>query len=668
MGHVNSYGKNLPIFFRTRIDRMNGQLLLGDDTLIVTFDYDKDTVTAIKEIRGAKWDPAAKVWRIPFKQCKAAQQLAVRLNWWIQPEIARIEFDIPEERKGLSIKPGGTSIQLEFSWDPVMVRAVKSIPAVTWDKKSMAWIAPISSLGEAVDWADRFGLPIAAETRQLVNENQQKTAALIESSRKTDAPDIEVSGVPLLAYQKAGVEYASAARRCFIADDMGLGKTLQAIATLEFVKSNLDKFGENAEPYPAVVVCPPTLVLNWAKEYEKWLPHRKVATVKNRKDFPEGGFDVLVVGYSNIKAWENQLRGFRSYIFDESHYCKSPDAQRTKAAIKMSRSAAKESIVLCLTGTPVTNRPAEYAPQLDILGKLGEFGGKWGFYRRYCAAFRDRFGQWNISGHSNLDELNDRLRGNCYIRRTKEQVLEELPPVRHAKVIVDGTSAGMKEYRKAEEDIVKYLAERAAEIAVELGESPKSAAVRAKMRAERNEHLVRIGVLRKLAARAKMPAVTEWVESHLEAGKKVVIAAHHREIVDELASKYGNLKIQGGMDVSDVEAQKSRFQNEPVEDAPAMVLSIQAAKTGHTLTAAEDVLFVELPWTPSDVDQTYSRCHRLGQKGSVTATYLLCAETIDEQIYNIIERKRGVVTAAIEGEIPTDGSGQEVFDLFLDRL
>jgi SNF2 family DNA or RNA helicase len=435
---------------------------------------------------------------------------------------------------------------------------------------------------------------------------------------------------------------------------MGLGKTLQAIATLEYVMDS----------YPAVVVCPPTLVLNWKNEYNKWLPGRNVVTVKNRSEFPDGAYDVVVVGYSNINAWANKLQKHRSYVFDESHYCKSADAQRTKAAIKMAKSAPKEGIVLCLTGTPVTNRPAEYAPQLDMLGKLADFGGKWGFYRRYCAAFRDRFGQWNISGNSNLEELNDRLRGNCYIRRTKDQVLEELPPVRHNTILIEGTDAGLKEYRKAENDIVKYLMERARQIAEELGESPNSAAVRAKMKAERNEHLIRIGVLRKLAAKAKMPAVIEWVDGRIEAGQKVVIAAHHREIVDELAQKYGNIKIQGGMDVNDVEANKKMFQEKSVTESPVIVLSIQAAKTGHTLTASQDVLFVELPWTPSDVDQTYSRCHRLGQKGSVTATYLLCQGTVDEQIYDVIEQKRGVVNAATEG-IEVSGAGGELFDYYL---
>lgn len=229
---------------------------------------------------------------------------------------------------------------------------------------------------------------------------------------------------------------------------------------------------------------------------------------------------------------------------------------------------------------------------------------------------------------------------------------------------MEGTESSLREYRKAEADIVKYIMERARQIAEELGESPNSAAVRAKMRAERNEHLVRIGVLRKLAAKAKMGAVTEWIDSRIEAGEKVVVAAHHREVVDELASKYGNIKIQGGMDVSDVELSKQMFQERGVTEAPVIVLSIQAAKTGHTLTASQNVLFVEMPWTPSDVDQTYSRCHRLGQRGSVTATYMLCEGTIDERIYDVIEEKRNVVTAATEGK-SAGGAGDSVFDLFM---
>ena len=95
-----------------------------------------------------------------------------------------------------------------------------------------------------------------------------------------------------------------------------------------------------------------------------------------------------------------------------------------------------------------------------------------------------------------------------------------------------------------------------------------------------------------------------------------------------------------------------------------MVLSIQAAKSGHTLTAAQDVLFVDLPWTPADVDQTVARCHRIGQQGSVTATYMLTANTIDEKIYELIDSKRAVVNQATEGQ--EGGVSRSTSDLVMD--
>jgi len=581
------------------------------------------------------------------------RDFATKHEFTIDPQV--LTFDLPEPlNPAFGVRLDGDFIYLSFAYDPVKVRAVKQIPSVTWHAKTKAWRAPLNSIAETLMWAEKFGEKIPEDLNRIASEIKIEHEKSVLMSRSTEA-ELDVAGLPLLPYQRAGVRYASSARRCFIADDMGLGKTLQAIATIENVENS----------YPALVVCPPNLVLNWKKEYGKWLPNRKVAVITDRKNFPEEKFDVLVVGYSNIAHWEKKLLDFNSCVFDESHYAKSPAAQRTKAAVKIAKKIPASGLVLCLTGTPVTNRPAEYASQLDILGKLNAFGGLWGFYRRYCGAFRDRFGQWNISGHSNLDELNEKLRGNCYIRRTKDQVLDDLPPVRHAPVYVTGSPAQMVEYQKAEKDIVEYLVERAKQIASELGTSPGSAAVIARMKAESNEHLVRLSVLRRLAAKAKMEAVHEFIESHMESGLKVVVAAHHRDVVDEISNKYGNLKIQGGMLVDDVEDAKSRFQEEPCGTAPVIVLSIQAAKTGHTLTAAQDVLFVELPWTPADIDQTYSRCHRLGQQGSVTATYLLCQGTIDEYIYDLVERKRGVVNVATDGgESSRDVSSNELIALF----
>lgn len=635
---------------------MDKYLFLSDDHLVAFFPFQREVVEEIKLISGAKWDKLAKAWRIPVASVVQARDFATRHEFTIDPQV--LKFDLPEPLNPVfGVRLDGDFIYLSFAYDPVKVKAVKQLPSVTWHAKTKAWRVPVSSITEAIEWAEKFGETVPKNMMDIAEEIRSTHQKSVQMSRSTEA-DIDVAGLPLLPYQRAGVAYAANAKRCFIADDMGLGKTLQAIATVEFVEG----------AYPALVVCPPNLVLNWKKEYAKWLPNRKVAVITDRKSYPEEDFEVLVIGYSNIQHWEKRLEGFSSCVLDESHYVKSPAAQRTKAAVKIAKRIPPSGLVLCLTGTPVTNRPAEYASQLDVLGRLNAFGGLWGFYRRYCAAFRDKFGQWNISGHSNLDELNEKLRGNCYIRRTKEQVLEDLPPVRHAPIYVTGSPAQMAEYQKAERDIVDYLVERAKEIALELGVSPKSAAVLARMKAEANEHLVKLSVLRRLAAKAKMDAVAEFVDSHLEAGLKVVVAAHHRDVVDEIANRYGGLKIQGGMTVEEVEAGKSRFQEEPCAEAPVMVLSIQAAKTGHTLTAAQDVLFVELPWTPADVDQTYSRCHRLGQQGSVTATYLLCEGTIDEYMYDLIERKRGVVELATEGEAAGGGfSAKELVSLFTQK-
>jgi SNF2 family DNA or RNA helicase len=636
------------------------KLYLDKNEIVLDFPYDAQQVSELKQIRGARWDKQSKLWRVPITSLAEARDFAINHDFEVTIDV--LTFSAPKPRTGSArVSLENDAIAIRVPYERVIIKAVKQIPAVSWNADKHYWEAPNSSVINVMEWAEKFDVVVQPDVSAMSSEVTARMNQFIEASRSTDAK-VEIPNLQgdLLPYQHAGVSYAANARRTFIADDMGLGKTLQSIATLEYVWDS----------YPAVVVCPPSLVLNWVAEWNRWLPNRKIAPVINRKDFPEkGSYDVVVIGYSNIAHWEKRLTGHRSYIFDESHYAKTPTAQRTKAAVKIAKSAHKDGIVLCLTGTPVTNRPNEYASQLDILGRLKDFGGLWGFYRRYCGAFQDNFGQWNISGNSHLDELNERLRGTCYIRRTKDQVLSDLPPVVHSKVLVEGTPAAMKEYVKAEKDILLYIAERARQLALEQGKPSYGAAIAAMIKAEANEHLVRLSVLRRLAAKAKMEVAAEWINARIENGKKVVVAAHHREVVDELARKFGNIRIQGGMSVEEVEENKRRFQTESIDTAPVIVLSIQAAKTGHTLTAAEECLFVELPWTPADLDQTYSRLHRIGQKGSVTSTYMLAAGTIDEDIYDLIEKKRAVVDAAIEGgEVSDENSTVQMIMRLFEKL
>jgi len=629
---------------------------LNDDQIVLNSPYEANEVAAIKGVPGAKWDRLAEVWRIPVSSLKPMKIFAVQFDYWLDPDLRVLDLpDPPYEEQGIELL--GENLIIRFAYDSVKVAAVRQIAGSRWNTKEKIWEAPKSSLSQVLQFARNFRLNVPEELESMelkvIEEQAQKIAASRSVTAEIEVPDLVGE---LLPYQKAGVQYLVDHKKLFLADEMGTGKTVMSLAAVQV---------ENA--YPCLIVCPPNLALNWAVEIEKFFPSRTWRRVINRSEFPEEEADFTIIGYSNIDYHPEALKGYQSYIFDESHYLKNPKAKRTKRAQKLAKTVPDTGLVFCLTGTPITSRPAEYGPQLEIIGRLKEFGGLWAFYKRYCGAFQDRFKQWHVDGATNLDELNERLRGSCYIRRTKEQVLKDLPPIRHSEWMIEPDPKYLKEYKQAEEDIVQFLADRAAELAAELGLDPRSAAVRARFKAEAHQHLVRLSVLKKIAAKSKLKAVNEWVESRINEGRKVVLAAHHREIVNALADEYGGLKIQGGMKIEDVEKAKSAFMEGSAEDAPVIVLSIQASKAGHTLTAAQDMLFVEHPWTPADVDQVSARIHRIGTKGSVQITHALAVGTIDESVYSLINHKRSVVNAATEGTIE-ESEGMTAASLMEDFL
>ncbi len=654
----------------------DSQVLLAADHIALVFPYDKEKVKEVKRIPGARWDRLAKAWRVPFMSIPEAKVFANKHNFWIDPEVRNLS--LPDKQHVESFKKMGDELLITFPYDEVRVAAIKRLTSTRWDGKRKGWVAPLGSTSEIVEWADDFAIPVDDALRDVVEEVNAGQAGLRRLSRLVELEhplDTSMLNGELYPFQHVGVQYALETRRTFIADSMGLGKTVQAIAAVELGSGS-----------PAVVVCPPTLVLNWVKEINHWLPEKKVVTLSGMvkkalidevnsltasdteatwdeshlsltpKTDPQQladaleAADFIVLGYSTVGAWRPLLSKYAtSVICDESQYIKNGKAKRTKAVLKLTKELPSWGMVLCLTGTPVLNRPAEFASQLKAIGRIDDFGGEWAFYKRYCNAFRDKWGQWNMSGSSNREELNDRLRSTCYVRRLKEEVLGDLAPIRNQTIYVEGEPDAMAEYAEAERDIIRYMAERAAEIAEELGLNPRSAAVMARIKAESAEHVVRLSALRRIAAKAKMPAISDMIQAHVDEGAKVVISAHHRDVVTGFADQYGGYKIQGGMSVEAVEKAKERFQDLPVSEVPVIVLSIQAAKAGHTLTAAQDIIMAELPWTPADADQVISRLHRIGQKGSVLATWVLANGTIDDDIYEMLAQKRMVVDAVTDG-------------------
>jgi SNF2 family DNA or RNA helicase len=282
---------------------------------------------------------------------------------------------------------------------------------------------------------------------------------------------------------------------------------------------------------------------------------------------------------------------------------------------------------LFLTGTPVMNRPNELIAQLTAMGRLDDLGGFWHFANRYCGYEPGR----GMMGAHNLAELNDLLRQTCFIRRLKADVLKELPAKTSA--LVPMAIDNEDDYRYAESDLIGWLHEQ--------GDFEGADA------ATRAEHLVRIERLKQLAADGKMGAVCEWIDSFLESGEKLVVFAHHVHIVNALADRYSAPRISGAVSEKERDAAIQAFQNDP--QTRLIVCNIQAGGVGITLTAASNVAFVELAWTPAAHEQAVDRTHRIGQRDVVIAWYLLANGTIDDDIYALIESKRVVVNAATDG-------------------
>jgi len=221
---------------------------------------------------------------------------------------------------------------------------------------------------------------------------------------------------------------------------------------------------------------------------------------------------------------------------------------------------------------------------------------------------------------------------------------------------VEGDSKVMTEYKKAEADIVRYLADLAHMLALESGadtEEAADAAWKKALRARAAEQLVAISTLKQLAAKAKMESAKEWIGNFLANDKKLVVFGWHRDVVDAIADNFSNgVKIQGGLTGEKRQTAVDLFQTE--DKQKVIACNIKAAGVGLTLTAASDVLFLEQGWTPADMEQAVDRCHRIGQQDSVTGWLMLTKDTIDEDIAMLIDRKRAIVNRAIDGSDQDD--------------
>ncbi len=476
-------------------------------------------------------------------------------------------------------------------------------------------------LEESGAWVAERALEVLCEIR----EQHARAAGLVALSSACEA-ELELPGLggELKPFQRAGVRYVLAQRRAFLADEQGLGKTVEALAAIE---------ADGA--YPALVVCPASLKLNWLREIARWLPARSARALRgNGPDAVAPSADITVANYDILVPRLEQLRALdpRALVLDESHHCKNPAAKRTQAVQALANGVSRDGLVLALTGTPVVNRPTELTSQLRILGRLQDFGSG--------ARFAERF-----QGPDAYLRLHWHLRARCFVRRLKADVLPQLPAKTRAVVPVELDNEA--EYRLAERDLIAWLKAQPLDL------RELDAKVAAALRAER---LVRLNALKLLAARGKLAAALRWIHDFRCTGERLVVFAYHREILRAVLERFpAALHVLGEDSAVARDRAVGEFQRPDGQGNQLIVCSIEVAGQGITLTRSSNVVFLELAWTPAKHDQAEDRCHRIGQHDAVNASYMLAAGTVDETIAELLERKRGVIGAVTDGRERDDG-------------
>jgi len=629
-----------------------GTVTLEHGHLVVKFEYHPAILDAIRTIPSRRWNAEHKEWILPKESVGSVRKIANEYNLFMSADVKRLpEMDVKE---GVLIRVNDGSFALSFDYDANLISQVRQMPGSIWSATNRAWLVPIEASDEVLAFVQERGAVLTPEARQLLND-AASMREVIDASAAHDA-DITIPGFgtdkfQLFPFQRAGVAYSLKRmgyeyhddkwKRIFdidggvlIGDEMGLGKSCQGLALLKATES-----------FPAVIVCPASLKLNWKREAEQWIPGIQVKVLSGTSgNLPDA--DVYVINYDILDNWVDKFVSVKGIVLDESHYVKNGRTIRSKASIQLSDRVAEGGIRVCLSGTPIVNQPLEIMTQLRIIYRLDElFGG--------ATKFRNTYGR---ASNKSLALLNRKLRSSCYVRRRKIEVLTELPAKRWSQIIVEGDPKVMKEYREAEANIVKYLSELAMKLALESGadteEAQREAWQRA-LRARAAEHLVSIATLKQLAAKAKMTAAREWIDDFLAQDKKLVVFGWHKVVVDMVAEEFANnVKIQGGISIEKRQAYVDLFQNS--DEQKVISCQIKAAGVGLTLTAASDVLFIEQGWTPAEMEQAVDRCHRIGQQDSVTGWLMLTENTIDEDIAALIDAKRAVVNRAIDGAPESD--------------
>ena len=399
------------------------------------------------------------------------------------------------------------------------------------------------------------------------------------------------------------------------------GKTVEALSWMVY-----------ANAYPALYVVNAPTKLQWQGAYRKWVGATKkhypdVDVLSGKKPYRLAKNKSYIINWDILADWQYELEqvGFRLLVGDEVQAIGNPDSQRAMAFKELSKVIPH---CIGMSGTPAMSKPMQFWTLLSIV-EPARFKNFYAFKNRYCDPQSNGYGT-TYNGASHIEELHELL-VNCMLRRTKSEVMKDLPPKVMEVVPLEIDDSAMEDYY--EEERIAFSEDTA--------------------KGEKESARNKVAHLLQTAYALKEKSMLLWIEDFLESGKKLLLFAWHRSVVEVLfdtLKDWHPVRIYGGMTPTEREEARTTFINNP--KCRVVVANIQAGGVGIDgfQDVCSDVAFAEFSHTPNYHRQAEDRLHRSGQHNSVTSYYLVAPGTIDMDAIEVLDNRAKMLDGVLDGK------------------
>jgi superfamily II DNA or RNA helicase len=489
-------------------------------------------------------------------------------------------------------------------------------------------------------------------------------AATMDLPEVPEFDRLSPKGLEVMAHQSRFLEAVRDGHRSFLlADEPGLGKTAQSVLAASIVGA-----------YPLLAVVPNVVKMNWAREVQRWTPHRRATVISGDGGDIDAFADVFIVNYEVLDrhlSWLGDI-GLMGMVVDEAHFIKNLSSQRSKNVLALAarlREQVRNPLLLALTGTPLINDVEDFDAIWRFLG--------WTNGEKPGPQLMERLDATGLTPADKAfyPEARAAVISMGIVRRKKKDVAADLPDKLIADLPVELDDEFGRSIRQAERELGQRLADRYRRIVASRSHVDLAPG-------EIDDDIVRLVAHNELEeskaagtgsenvftmvrriGQAKAQLAADYTAQLQRSVGKVVFFAKHIDVMDAAeahfaASGIRTISIRGDQSTPARQQAIDAFNNDP--GVGIAVCSLTAAGVGLNMQAASNVVLAELSWTAAEQTQAIDRVHRIGQDEPVTAWRIIAAHTIDTKIAELIDSKQGLAARALDGDAVDPQSSDSV--------